>query len=377
MAFGIIFANLNDNSIKELTAVRTQASVPFGCRYRLIDFPLSCMCNAGITNVSVITHYNYQSLVDHLGSGKDWDLARRTGGLRLVPPYIASFATHGAANNYDTRLEALFSICDTFMKMKDDTVVLADSDAIVNINIADMLEQHEKSNADLTFAVKKLTLTGNESEKYNLYYSDYDGNLADITMHPRHVEGDRDVSINIWVAKRTFLLTAIQDAIAHGYDSMTKGIVGRYLGRANMKVYHYDGVYACMSNLEDYYACNMALLSDKSMREELFNLPNRPILTKIRNSAPTQYVEGSTAKNSMIADGCIIEGEVENCILFRGVKIGKGSVVKNSILFQDTQVGDNSTLNCVITDKNVVIREGVTLSGHPTKPFYIDKGKMI
>lgn len=376
MAFGIIFANLSDRSIKELTAVRTQASVPFGCRYRLIDFPLSCMVNAGITNVSVITHYNYQSLVDHLGSGKDWDLARRTGGLRLVPPYIASFASH-ANDNYDTRLEALFSISDTFSKMKDDTVVLADSDAIVNIDIADMIEQHEKSGADLTFAVKKLTLSGNQSEQYNLYYSDYDGNLADITMHPRFVEGDRDVSINIWVAKRTFLLSAIQDAAAHGYDSLTKGIVARYLGRANMKVYHYEGVYACMNNLEDYYACNMAMLSDKSMREELFNAPNRPILTKIRNSAPTQYVEGSSVKNSMIADGCIIEGEVENCILFRGVKIGKGCKVKNSILFQDTQVGDNSSLNCVITDKNVVIREGVTLSGHPIKPFYIDKGKMI
>ncbi len=376
MAFGIIFANLSDRSIKELTAVRTQASVPFGCRYRLIDFPLSCMVNAGITNVSVITHYNYQSLVDHLGSGKDWDLARRTGGLRLVPPYIASFASR-SNDNYDTRLEALFSISDTFSKMKDDTVVLADSDAIVNIDIADMIEQHEKSGADLTFAVKKLTLSGNQSEQYNLYYSDYDGNLADITMHPRFVEGDRDVSINIWVAKRTFLLSAIQDAAAHGYDSLTKGIVARYLGRANMKVYHYEGVYACMNNLEDYYACNMAMLSDKSMREELFNAPNRPILTKIRNSAPTQYVEGSSVKNSMIADGCIIEGEVENCILFRGVKIGKGCKVKNSILFQDTQVGDNSSLNCVITDKNVVIREGVTLSGHPIKPFYIDKGKMI
>lgn len=373
MAFGIIFANLNDNSIKELTAIRTQASVPFGCRYRLIDFPLSCMVNAGITDVSVITHYNYKSLVDHLGSGKDWDLARRTGGLRLIPPYISS---HGA-DNYDTRLEALFSISESFAKMKEDTIVLADSDAIVNIDIADMIEQHEKSGADLTFAVKKLTLSGNQSEQYNLYYSDYDGNLADVTMHPRFVEGDRDVSINIWVASRTFLLAAIRDAAAHGYDSLTKGIVARYLGRAKMKVYHYEGVYACTRNLEDYYACNMALLSDKAMRDELLNVPNRPIMTKVRNSAPTQYVEGSTVKNSMIADGCIIEGEVENCILFRGVKIGKGCVVKNSILFQDTQVADNSSLNCVVTDKNVVIREGVTLSGHPIKPFYIDKGKMI
>ncbi len=376
MAFGIIFANLSDKNIPELTGVRTQASVPFGCRYRLIDFALSCMVNAGITNVSVITHYNYQSLVDHLGSGKDWDLARRTGGLRLMPPYIASFANRNA-DSYDTRLEALYSISDTFSKMKDDTVVLADSDAIINIDIEDMLEQHEKSGADLTFAVKKMKLSGNQSEQYNLYYSDYDGNLTEVATHPRYIEGDRDVSINIWAAKRSFLLAAIQDASAHGYDSLTKGIVARYLGRANMKVYHYSGFYACVSNLEDYFACNMNLLSDKSMREELFSAPNRPIMTKVRNSAPTQYSGDSRVVNSMIADGCIINGEVENCILFRGVKIGKGSKVKNSILFQDTQTGENVSLNCVITDKNVVIREGVSLSGHPSKPFYIDKGKMI
>lgn len=376
MAAGIIFANLNDKNIPELTAVRTQASVPFGGRYRLIDFILSCMVNAGITDINVITHYNYQSLVDHLGSGKDWDLARRSGGLRLLPPYIASFSSRGT-DRYDTRLDALYSITDAFIKMKDELVVIADSDAICNIDLSDMIRQHKESGADLTFAVKQMMLTGNDSEKYNLYDSDSNGNLIEVTTHPAWVEGERDVSLNIWIANRTFLLSAIQDAAAHGYDSLTKGIVARYLGRAEMKVYRHDGFYASVSKLEDYFACSMQLLADKSMRDSLFEVKNQPIITKVRNSPSTQYVEGSSVKNSMIADGCVIEGAVENCILFRGVRVGKGSVLKNCILFQDTMIGEGSNLSCVITDKNVVVRNGVTLSGHPSKPFYIDKNKMI
>ena len=376
MAAGIIFANLNDKNIPELTAVRTQASVPFGGRYRLIDFVLSTMVNAGITNVNVITSYNYQSLVDHLGSGKDWDLARRTGGLRMLTPNIASFSTRGVSR-YDTRLDALYSISDALAKTKDELLVISDSDAIFNLDLSDMIAKHKESGADLTFAVKRMTLTGNESEKYNLYTSDANANLTEVSAHPLYVEGEYDVSMNLWIANRSFLLSAIRDAAAHGYDSITRGIVARYMGRAKMKVYRYDGYFACVNQLEDYYACSMQLISDPDMWDGLFGQKNRPIITKVRNSPSTQYVSGSQVKSSMIADGCVIEGTVENCILFRGVRIGKGSVVKNCILFQDTIVGEGSQLSSVITDKNVVIRQGVTLCGHPSKPFYIDKNKMI
>jgi glucose-1-phosphate adenylyltransferase len=376
MATGIIFANLNDKNISELTAVRTQASVPFGGRYRLIDFVLSSMVNACIKDVNVITSYNYQSLVDHLGSGKDWDLARRTGGLRVLTPYIASFSTRGTSR-YDTRLDALYTISDALAKTKDEILVIADANAIFNLDLTDMIARHKESGADLTFAVKRMNLSGNQSEQYNLYSSDAEGNLTEVAAHPKYVEGEWDVSMNLWIANRTFLLSAIQDAAAHGYDSLTKGIVARYMDRADIKVYRYDGFFACPNCLEDYFATSMQLTTDKEMRDGLFHEKNQPVITKVRNSPSTQYVEGSSVKNSMIADGCVIEGTVENCILFRGVRIGKGSVVKNCILFQDTMVGEGSSLNCVITDKNVSIRHGVTLSGHPSKPFYIDKNKMI
>ena len=376
MATGIIFANLNDKNIPELTAVRTQASVPFGGRYRLIDFVLSSMVNAGIKDVNVITSYNYQSLVDHLGSGKDWDLARRTGGLRILTPYIASYSTRGTSR-YDTRLDALYTVSEALSRTKDELLVIADADAICNLDLSEMIARHKESGADLTFAVKRMTLSGNQSEQYNLYSSDEEGNLTEVAAHPKYIQGEWDVSMNLWIANRTFLLSAIQDAAAHGYDSLTKGIVARYMNRAAIKVYRYDGFFACNTCLEDYFATSMQLTTDKEMRDGLFGAKNQPIITKVRNSPSSQYVEGSSVKNSMIADGCVIEGMVENCILFRGVRIAKGSVVKNCILFQDTMVGEGSNLNCVITDKNVAIRQGVILSGHPSKPFYIDKNKMI
>jgi glucose-1-phosphate adenylyltransferase len=179
------------------------------------------------------------------------------------------------------------------------------------------------------------------------------------------------------VMSREYLQEIVLDAVAHDYVSFNKDVLLRNLNRSNFRVYRYDGYFACISSPEDYFKSNMELIKDKNVRKQLFGEKHRPILTKVRNSAPTYYSPESKIKNSMIADGCQIYGEVENCILFRGVKIGKGSVVKNSILFQDAFTGENVQLNCVIADKNVVIRDNKVLSGDETLPFYLSKGKMI
>lgn len=374
-ASGIIFSNLHDQNITELTRLRTMASIPFGSRYRLVDFPLSNMVNAGITNVSIITHYNYQSLIDHVGSGKDWDLARRSGGLKILPPFITAFS-NSTNKLYENRLQALQTISDAIVRMTGDYIVMSDCDSICNIDLADMLEAHIHSGAKMTYAVKKVKLEGDRAKCYNIVCSDENNNITDIITHPKNVEGEVDVSINITIASREFLEAALLDAAAHGYTSLTRDIVLRNLGRDSFKVYHFDGYYSNITSLTDYYACNMSLL-DKDSRSDLFSVKNRPILTKVRNSTPTKFSSDCHVKNSMIADGCVIDGTVENSILFRGVKVGKGAVVRNSILFQDTLTGENVTLNCVIADKNVVVRDNVMLSGHQTMPLYIEKGKMI
>ena len=373
---GIIFSNLHDKNIPELTRKRTMASVPYACRYRLVDFALSNMVNSGITNVSIITHYNYQSLMDHIGSGKDWDLARRKGGIKLLPPYMSAFANNQNAL-YNSRLEAMKSVNYSISRFTSDYVVLSDCDVICNIDLNDMINDHVKNNADITMAVKRVLLTRENCKRNVIVESDDNGRITDVNAYPTGETGYRDINLNIVVINREYLQSVVLDAIAHGYTSFNRDVLARNASRRNYRIYKYDGYFATINSLEDYYMHSMELLGDPTNRSQLFNVKNRPIYTKVRNSAPAKYNSTSNVKNSLIADGCVIDGTVENSILFRGVKVGKGTTVRNSVLFQDTVTGENVFLNCVIADKNVVIRDGRMLSGHETMPFFIDKGKMI
>ena len=373
---GIIFSNIHDSDISELTRQRTLASVPFGCRYRLIDFPLSNMVNSNIYNISVITHYNYHSLMDHIGSGKDWDLARRSGGVKILPPYITAYANN-ANSLYRSRLEALKSVNYSLSQMTSDYVVMSDCNVICNIDLNDMINDHIESGADITVAVKYMRLSKTAAKNNTLVFSDDTGRITDLLPYPTNFEGYADVNLNILVINRQYLQQMVLDAIAHGYGSLTHDVLIRSLGYRNFRVYQYDRYFACISSFADYFAHNMQLIENKEMFDSLFGVESRPVYTKVRNSAPTYYSGNSAVKDSLIADVCIIEGTVENIILFRGVKVGRGSTVKNSILFQDTFVGKNVSLGYTVSDKNVVVRDGVVLSGHSTLPLYIEKGRMI
>ena len=373
---GIIFSNIHDNNIPELTRLRTIASVPFGCRYRFIDFTLSNMVNANIFNIDVITQSNYQSLMDHLGSGKDWDLARHSGGIKILPPNIMA-GDSARQTSSTTRLEALKSVYNSIVKIKDEYVVMSDCDVICNINFKAIIEDHIKNKADITVAVKTMPLTEEQAAANVLFASDETGRITDVLPYPKNYSGDADVSLNIVVMRTDYLLQMVQDAIAHDYNSMTRDFINRYKDTKNFRVYKYDGYFACVSSLADYFRCSMEQITDDNARKSLFDVPNRPVYTKVRNSTPTYYSDTSSVKNSMIADGCVIEGTVENSILFRGVKVGRNCTVKNCILMQDTITGENVFLNYVIADKNVVVRDGRMLSGCDVQPYYIEKGKMI
>lgn len=375
-AAGLIFANIHDQSVPELTRVRSMASVPFGCRYRLIDFTLSNMVNSGINRIGLITHYNYQSLLDHIGTGKDWDLARRSGGIKLIPPNITAYDQATAGKLPSHRLEALFGAKDFIAHCTEDYFVLSDCDIICNIDLSEVIENHAASGADITFVTKRVDAsTMHLAEQVLVVAADGQGAVTDFTM-AKPENGLINLYTNIMVVSRQYLVTVLANAAAHGHRSFFSDVIVPSLGRANYRAYEYDGWYAYIGSLEGYFACSMAMLTQEA-REGLFAVKNRPVLTKVRNSAPTQYKEGADVKNSFIADGCIIEGTVENSILFRGVKVGRGTVVKNSILMQDTYTGSDVTLNCVITDKDVTIRDGRHLSGHETMPFFVGKGGKV
>lgn len=365
----ILFAGLNERRIPELTGDRAMASVPFGCRYRLIDFALSNVVNAGITKVGVLTHYNYQSLMDHLGTGKDWDLARRNGGIKILPPFITAFANRGNAL-YASRLEALISARQFISECKEEHVLLCDCDLICNLDLGEMLRDHRESGADVTVAVQNRCVDG--MTDVSVVHSDENGRITDVTNYNDNVSGNKDVQLHILVMNRQFLLAQLTEAVAHGYSSIAKDILTRQAASYHFRIFRYEGYCETVRNLSEYYRRNMDLLHTDA-QDALFRAKNRPVLTKVLNSAPTVYAENSLVKNSLIADGCVIEGIVENSIIFRGVHVGKNTSVENCILMQDTYVGNNVYLNCVITDKGVTIRDGRVLSGHENRPFYIEK----
>ena len=373
---GLIFSNIHDTNLPELTKKRTVASVPFGSRYRFIDFALSNMVNSNIYDINVITHYNYQSLMDHVGSGKDWDLARRSGGVKILPPYITAYANN-VNRLYTSRLEALKSVSYIIDRITSDYVVMSDCDVICNIDFNELIKFHIDSGADMTMAVKSVELDEKSAENSVLYMSDCDGIATDVLANPKKFSGKADMALNICVINRAFLQQTVYDAIAHGYTSMTRDVILKNIKTRKFAVMRYDGYFACIRSFADYYKYNMELVKNEDARDSLFNVKGRPIYTKIRNSGPTHYSNSSLAKNSFIADGCVIEGNVENSIIFRGVKVSRNATVRNSILMQDTYVGNGAYINCVVSDKNVFIKDGRLLSGTEEMPYCIEKRRTV
>ena len=374
---GLIFSNLNRGNLPEMTRRRILASVPFGCRYRLIDFPLSNMVNAGITNIGIITDYNYQSLTDHIGNGKDWDLARRSGGLRLIPPFISGDDFIPRHKNFVSRLESMLSAREFINRCPEEYLVLADCDIVCNVDLAALVEEHKAKKSDITFmAHRTLIREGMLGQDNALVESDPDGRMTSYVHYTSRDSGEKNVLVPIMVMKTSFLRNILDNASAHGATSFDMDVLRPNLHRFRLYVSYIHSFCVQINSMETYFRTSMQLL-DSQIREDLFGQDTRPIMTKVRNSAPTKYMPGSCVTGSLIGDGCVIEGTVENSIIFRGVHIGRGSMIRNCILLQDTYVGDNVSLHCVVTDKNVVIRDGRNLSGHQTMPFYIDKGARV
>ena len=375
-AAGLIFSNVHDGNLAELTVRRSMASVPFGCRYRLIDFALSNMVNSGITNIGIITRHNYQSLLNHIGTGADWDLARRSGGIKILSPYITAFDGCDTSASPGSRLESLIGARSFIGRSREKYVVLSDCDVICNIDLCDVIKAHESRSADVTIAVKRVD-AGEQKPLRGVRVIDTDekGRVIGIEGY-RDRQGEMAVGIGVLVMKRTLLYSLISDAQSKGYTDFYRDILVRNLDNLGVFEYNYEGYYSLISDLSGYFECNMNLLFEET-RRALFGVEKRHIYTKVRNSPPAKYCDGASVRNSLIADGCIIEGDVEDSILFRGVRVGRGSVVRSCVLLQDTCVGDNVSLGCVVTDKNVTIKDGRALSGHPTMPFFIDKGLSI
>lgn len=372
-AAGIIFSSLNNNTLSRLTNDRTVAAIPFACRYRLVDFALSNLVNANISNISIVANYNYRSLAEHVGSGKDWDLARREGGVNFISPFQTAYTSQ--TTMFSTRLEALINMKEYISEFKEDYVVLMDSDNALNIDIADVIRAHEASGAKITLVTKNVERDFS-SKHPRMMISSVAGKINDITMSSTYTEKNPELSLGIMVMSVMHLRVIIEEAQAYNQNSLTS-ILMKNVNTQDYRTYNYKGYVASVSSFLDYYRCSMELVRNEDARASLLWRKEAPIFTRVHNSAPVVYKSGAVVENSMIADHCVIEGTVINSVIFRGVHIERGAVVKDSVLFSGTYVGKNASLNCVVTDKDVFISEGVNLSGNGNMPFYIQKNRKV
>lgn len=367
---GIIFPNTYDNLVPQLVAERALAAIPFAGRYRLIDFMLSSMTNAGIGNVSLVTRNNYHSLMDHLGSGREWDLARKHGGLNIIPP----FAERTVTKIYDGRMEALASILRFLEVQKEKYVLLTDCFQAVNIDFRAFIYAHIESCADVTAMYQVTSIPdGAKNGNYTLTIGD-DGRVTEF-LNNDYRSGKQNLCMNIYILEREQLISMIKESAVRGLLYFERDMLAPNLRSLNVQSYRYDGYVARISDLKSFYDENMRLLEDENL-DALFTSA-RPIYTKIRDDNPTRYVAGANVNNSMIADGCIIEGTVENSVLFRGVHVAKGAVVRNCVLMQDTVVEVNADVEYLVTDKDVQITAGKKLSGSDTFPVYVAKAHTV
>jgi glucose-1-phosphate adenylyltransferase len=368
---GMIFANIHEEALESLTDMRTMGSVPFCSRYRLIDFPLSDMVESGITKIGVVSNANFNSLMDHVGTGKPWDLSRRTDGLYLLPPYsINSVAMWG------NRIDAIYGNMSFLNQSTQEYVLMSDCYNVINLELENLFEAHEKNDADITIVTVKAKKPNHAGSLLVINKIDENGRIVDAGVDPETTDGEICYSTNIILMKKYLLQTLITSAHSKNEVSFQRNVLLNSIKKH--RVYSFDAssdFIGTIDSVQSYYDISMSLL-DKENKNKLF-VAQRPIYTKERDDMPTLYGKDAKVVNSLVADGCKIEGTVENCILFKGVTIEEGAVVKNSILMQDTMIGSNSKINCIIADKDVSVKAGVELSGAPNFPVSLSKGARI
>ena len=372
-AAGIIFSSLNNNTLSRLTNDRTVAAIPFACRYRLIDFSLSNMVNANISNIYIVANYKYRSLLEHIGSGKDWDLARRESGITIVSPFLT--ASGSETKMFSTHMEALKSMKEYINEIKEKYVVLMDSDVALTIDVADVIRSHEQTGGDVTIVTSDVA-PDYTAKNPRIMIASVAGKVTQLAMNAAYDERHPELALGIFVMETLYLRKLIEEAEAYNLNSLTMLLL-KNCKSSNYRTYKYTGFAASVSSFLDYYKYSMELAINEKARDSLLGKKEAPIFTRVHNSAPTKHSSTAKVENSLIADECVIEGTVINSVIFRDVKIEKGAVVKNCVLFHGSHVGKNANLNCIVADKDVYITDGVTLSGNDNLPFYVQKGRKI
>ena len=364
---GVIFTN--DVTVDALTAKRTMASLPFGGRYRQVDFHLSNLACGGIRHVGIVSRSNYQSLMHHVGSGEEWGLELGEGGLEFLTPYAL-----GNDDRYRGKLENLNAVMEFLTFAEDEYVVLSDSSILTNLDIKDIVASHIASGKDITIVTKAGVANG--KKVLDLAFKTENGEISDIVVSYPAAEGYL-ASMDLFVVGRQWLIEKVRQLVAHDKYHMDRDLVlGQWnAGNLSINLYEYDGVALYNESTEEYFANSMALLN-KDIREGIFN-GHHPIYTRVRDRVPTYYGDDCEIENSLLADGCIIDGEVEDSVLFRDVTVCAGAEVENCVIMNDAVIGEGAQLKYVILDKNVTVSPNAKLIGTAKNPIIIKRGETV
>ena len=367
-AMGIIFAN--DASIGTLTEKRTMASLPFGGRYRQVDFALSNLTCAGVRHVGIITRHSYQSLLNHVGDGEEWGLEMAEGGLEYLTPYAQT-----TTDTYRGKLESLNSAMDFLEVGDEDYVVMVDSAIISNIDLNKVVASHVASGKTVTVVTKAGICNGEKNVDLALKLNDA-GEIVDIVCDTK-ASADYVASMDIFVASKPWLIAKVQEAYAHGISHMDRDLVmgGWQSGSVSVNTYAFEGVALYNESEEEYYKNTMALLK-KDVRADIFGGAH-PVWTKVRDRVPCYYGENVKMENVLVADGCMLEGEVEDSVLFRQVTIEEGAEVENCIIMNDCVIGAGAEVKYAILDKEVTVTPGAKLCGTKEHIIIVKKGETV
>lgn len=362
---GLILADHKRVSLGDLTGPRALAAVPFGGRYRIIDFILSNMVNSGVTNVGVVAQTKYKSLLDHIGTGASWDLDRMKQGLSILPPYINS-------SYFDTESGDLTGLYEFVIRGKEEFVVISESNFITNTDLDELVSDHEASNADMTVAY----IRDGQTAVSPVYSLDLErGVLKDMLLDSADTAIQRN-AIGLLAIRRELLLHLLSRAIARGQNEFSVERLLRLHKEYKIRGYEFQDICLRINSVSDYGRASMRLL-DRNTRVALFDQPSRPIYTKVKNESPAEYLSANFVSNSLISDGCRISGSIIDSVIFRGVQVLRHSNLQNCIIFQDAVIGEGADLHYVILDKNATIRPGVKLQGQPDYPLVIKKGAVV